>query len=283
MAGPGVPPPPPRALVAQNSAGEGPGRLAALLAADGYRIDVVRAWEAGPDGLASAAAQGCGIGGAGAGAGRSGRRDVLVVLGAPCSANDPLPHLRAEEEMIRGCVRSGVPVLGVCLGAQLIARAFGGAVRGGRAREAGYYGDLRPEGPEGRRMFAGMGDPFRALHLHGETFDLPEGAVRLARSGSYANQALRVGSAVGVQFHLEADGGTARRWLAAEAGLGGPAASLADACADAGAAEAEVARNMDAFYANWRAALGIGAGAAAGRRPDSGGGIQINHPAVAGP
>ena len=240
---------PRRAVVLQNSAAEGPGRLAALLGADGYSIDVVRAWE--DDGrLAGLAAAAAATAAAGGGAGDLGRGDVLVVLGAPDSANDPLPHLRAEEGMIRGCVRAGIPVLGVCLGAQLIARAFGGAVRRGRVREAGYYGDLRPVGPEGRRMFAGMGDPFRALHLHGETFDLPDGAVRLARSGSYANQALRVGSAVGVQFHLEADGATARGWLAAEGGRDGAGES---------AAEADVGRNMEMFYANWRAELGIGA------------------------
>ena len=237
---------PRRALVVQNSAAEGPGRLASLLEADGYAVDAVRAWESGgrPSELAGAE-------------GGLGRGDALVVLGAPDSANDPLPHLRAEEEMIRGCVRAGIPVLGVCLGAQLIARAFGGAVRRGRAREAGYYGDLRPVGPEGRRMFAGMGDPFRALHLHGETFDLPAGAVRLARSESYENQALRVGSAVGIQFHLEADGGTARRWLAAEGGAGRAGAALAPAGGWEGA-EADVARNMEAFYANWRAETGIG-------------------------
>lgn len=245
----------------QNSAAEGPGRLASLLGADGYAVDAVRAWEAGGR-LAEMAAAGGGLG----------RGDALVVLGAPDSANDPLPHLRAEEEMIRGCVRAGIPVLGVCLGAQLIARAFGGAVRRGREREAGYYGDLRPVGPEGRRMFAGMGDPFRALHLHGETFDLPAGAVRLARSRSYENQALRVGSAVGIQFHLEADGETARRWLAAEGG------GAAEAAQGGGAAEAGVARNMEAFYANWRAETGAGGGRAGGRRA-----IQINHPAVAGP
>lgn len=243
---------PRRAVILQNSAAEGPGRLAALLGADGYSIDVVHAWE-GDGRLAGLAAAENGGGGGGVGA--LGLGDILVVLGAPDSANDPLPRLRAEEDAIRGCVRAGIPVLGVCLGAQLIARAFGGAVRRGRAREAGYYGDLRPVGPEGRRMFAGMGDPFRALHLHGETFDLPAGAVRLARSESYANQALRVGSAVGIQFHLEADGPTARGWLAAEKGYGrGAASGGAEA-----AAEADVGRNMEMFYANWRAELGIDA------------------------
>lgn len=240
---------PRRAVVLQNSAAEGPGRLAALLGADGYRVDAVRAWEEG--------GRLAGLAPAPAGEGRSalGTGDVLVVLGAPDSANDPLPHLRAEEEVIRECVRAGTPVLGVCLGAQLIAKAFGGAVRRGRVREAGYYGDLRPVGPEGGRMFAGMGDPFRALHLHGETFDLPAGAVRLARSESYANQALRVGSAVGIQFHLEADGQTARRWLAAENGGEGAVAGAAGGQE----AEADVGRNMEAFYANWRAELGSGA------------------------
>ena len=259
-----------RALVLQNSAAEGPGRLAALLGADGYAVDVARAWEWG------------GRGAPGGGPRRGEEHDVLVVLGAPDGANDPLPHLRAEEEMIREDVRAGIPVLGVCLGAQLIARAFGGAVRGGGAREEGYYGDLRPVGAEGRRMFAGMGDPFAALHLHGDTFDLPAGAVRLARSPSYENQALRIGSAVGVQFHLEADGETARRWLGACGGGGGGPAGPG--------AEEAVARNMDAFYANWRAELGVGAWARAASCPRSaggdaggGGGIQINHRGPAGP
>ena len=263
-----------RALVLQNSAAEGPGRLAALLGADGYEVGVARAWEPG------AWAGGGAAEGAAGGPSRRGH-DVLVVLGAPDGANDPLPHLRAEEEMIREDVRAGIPVLGVCLGAQLIARAFGGAVRRGGSREEGYYGDISPVGAEGRRMFAGMGDPFVALHLHGDTFGLPAGAVRLARSPSYENQALRIGSAVGVQFHLEADGETARRWLGACGGGGGPAA---------GGAEAAVARNMDAFYANWRAELGVGAGAGAASRPRSsggdaggGGGIQINHRGPAGP
>ena len=181
--------------------------------------------------------------------------DALVVLGAPDCANDPLPHLRAEEALIKRYVCAGAPVLGVCLGAQLIARAFGGAVRTGGVRESGYYGDLRPVGAEGGRLFAGMGDPFCALHLHGDTFELPPGAVRLASSASYANQALRIGSAVGVQFHLEADGATARRWLAGkeEEGMRG-AGGGSDRGAEPNAAmEEAVGRNMEAFYANWRA------------------------------
>lgn len=227
----------PRALVVQNSEDEGPGHLAPLLSADGYRIDTVRAWEGGlGDARPAAAAPGGG-----------GMHDVMVVLGAPDGANDPLPHLRAEESLIREYVGAGRPVLGVCLGAQLIARAFGRAVRRGGIREAGYYRDLRPAGREGYGLFAGMGDPFCALHLHGDTFGLPPGGVRLASSASYANQALRVGSAVGVQFHLEADGTTARAWLAGEGeGRGGGGGASA-------AVEAAVERNMMAFYANWRA------------------------------
>ena len=205
---------PKRALVVQNAEAEGPGRIAALLEADGFGIDVVRAWEREGQGRLE------GEGGRG-----SGRHAVLVVLGAPDSASDPLPHLRAEAGLIKEYVGQGRPVLGVCLGAQLIASAFGGAVRRGGVREAGYYDDLRPAGREGRRLFARMGDPFCALHLHGDTFELPAGAVRLAESASYRNQALRVGTAVGVQFHLEADGETAQRWLAADREGGGGAAA----------------------------------------------------------
>ena len=237
----------PRALVVQNSEAEGPGHLAPLLSADGYRIDTVRAWEGGlgdarPAAAAAAAAPGGGM------------HDVMVVLGAPDGANDPLPHLRAEESLIREYVGAGRPVLGVCLGAQLIARAFGGAVRRGGIREAGYYRDLRPAGREGHGLFAGMGNPFCALHLHGDTFGLPPGGVRLASSASYANQALRVGSAVGVQFHLEADGTTARAWLAGEGGgRGGGGGGRGGGGGASAAVEAAVERNMMAFYANWRA------------------------------
>lgn len=233
---------PRRALVVQNSAAEGPGRIAQLLGADGYEIDIVRAWEGWP-----------GEGGGGQG----GMHDVMVVLGAADCANDPLPRLRAEEALIKRYVGAGRPVLGVCLGAQLIARAFGGEVRRGGVVESGYYWDLRPVGAEGGRLFAGMGDPFCALHLHGDTFELPPGAVRLASSASYANQALRIGSAVGVQFHLEADGAAARRWLAGEEwegmrGAGAGRSGGGDLPGGPGAEEA-VGRNMEAFYANWRA------------------------------
>ena len=181
--------------------------------------------------------------------------DAMVVLGAAECANDPLPRLRAEESLIKRYVGAGRPVLGVCLGAQLIARAFGGEVRRGGVRESGYYGDLRPVGAEGGRLFAGMGDPFCALHLHGDTFELPPGAVRLATSASYANQALRIGSAVGVQFHLEADGAAARRWLAGEErkGVQGTGAGRGGFRAPSAAVEEAVGRNMEAFYANWRA------------------------------
>ncbi|MDE3167155.1 MAG: type 1 glutamine amidotransferase, partial [Acidobacteriota bacterium] len=117
----------------------------------------------------------------------------LVFLGGPMSANDDLAYLRTEEEFIRGAAERGTPVLGICLGAQLIARALGGAVRRNPEKEIGWF-DIG-FGPEaaGDALFSGLGKE-TVFHWHGETFDLPAGAVRLASSERCANQAFRVGA-----------------------------------------------------------------------------------------
>ncbi len=177
-------------LVIQNTRVEGSGSLGRLLAEDGFDIQTVHAKsEPIPSDLKS----------------------LLVVLGGPQSANDGLQYLKEEQRTIRKYVRYQRPVLGICLGAQLLASAFGAPVVRGPRHEIGFYHDLMQDAGSG--LFSGFSDPFSVFHWHEDTFGLPERAIRLAHSRHYENQAFRIGSAVGLQFHLEVDRSMVNLWL----------------------------------------------------------------------
>ena len=130
----------------------------------------------------------------------------LVVMGGPMGAFDDAAHsfLAGERALLGACVERAVPVLGVCLGAQLLAGALGAAVRRGPHSEVGA-GTVRLS-PEAAAdpVLGGAPDPLPVLHWHHDTFDLPAGAVLLASSDRYPHQAFRVGRrAYGLQFHVE--------------------------------------------------------------------------------
>ncbi len=137
--------------------------------------------------------------------------DLLLVLGGPMSVNDEaeFPWLREEKRLIRACAAAGKSVLGVCLGAQLIASAMGARVYRNRFKEIGWFP------VEGIPSTGASGFSFPpsldAFHWHGETFDLPAGAARMARSQGCENQAFQIGrSVIGLQFHLETTGESAK-------------------------------------------------------------------------
>ena len=136
---------------------------------------------------------------------------LLVILGATESANDDLPYLQAEQKLIKKTVDADIPVLGICLGSQLIAKTFGGKVYRGPKKEIGFYHDLRID--NNSKLFSGFTNPFTVFHWHGDTFDLPEKAVRLVHSENYPNQAFQIASAVGLQFHLEVNEEMVNLWL----------------------------------------------------------------------
>ena len=136
---------------------------------------------------------------------------LVVILGAPESVNDDLPYLQAEQKLIKKTVDDNIPVLGICLGSQLIAKTFGGRVYRGPKKEIGFYHDLRID--NNPKLFSGFTNPFTVFHWHGDTFDLPEKAVRLVHSENYPNQAFQINSAVGLQFHLEVNAEMVNLWL----------------------------------------------------------------------
>ena len=177
-------------LVIQNTRIEEIGYLGELLNNDGFVIHLVNAkYEKLPEKNYS----------------------LLVILGASESANDDLPYLQAEQKLIKKTVDDNIPVLGICLGSQLIAKTFGGKVYRGPKKEIGFYHDLRID--NNSKLFSGFTNPFTVFHWHGDTFDLPEKAVRLVHSENYPNQAFQIASAVGLQFHLEVNEEMVNLWL----------------------------------------------------------------------
>jgi GMP synthase (glutamine-hydrolysing) len=129
--------------------------------------------------------------------------DALVVMGGPMSVHDEAqyPWLAVEKKLIEQSIKSGKLVLGVCLGAQLLADVLGAKVYRNKHKEIGWFPVRHLQ--EGS-IAAGLPRTFTAFHWHGEAFDLPAGAVRLAESDGCANQAFEFGGkALALQFHLE--------------------------------------------------------------------------------
>lgn len=184
--------------VLQHVAWEGPGLVAAAARTHGIALDVRRldlgARVPAPDALPC-------FGG-------------VVVMGGPMSVweEDAFSFLRDEKRLLRTAVAAGTPVLGVCLGAQLLAAALGALVQRGPAAEVGAGEVELTEAGRGDRVL-GPGPVLPVVHWHGDTFELPEGAVHLARTARYTHQAFRVGAcAYGLQFHVEVDEELAAAW-----------------------------------------------------------------------
>jgi GMP synthase-like glutamine amidotransferase len=174
-----------RAHCLQHVSFEGLGSIQPWLAANGYALTHTRFFEsvALPDVSAI---------------------DLLVIMGGPMSVNeeDKYPWLVAEKRFVREVIESGKPVLGICLGAQMIASAMGASVFPSPVKEIGWYPVHAVDGVDGAVFRFPPSET--VFHWHGETFDLPPGAIQLARSAGCENQAFQIGqSVIGMQFHLE--------------------------------------------------------------------------------
>jgi GMP synthase (glutamine-hydrolysing) len=204
-------------VVLQHVAVEGPGRIAAALDRAGHAWSTVRLYDGAPTPV-----------------GPSGI-DGLVVMGGPMSVTDTdaYPHLNAEQNLIADCLETNVPVLGVCLGSQLMAATLGANVRPGPGIELGWHDVTLNDDGRTDPVLGHLPSPFAPLHWHGDVYDVPPGAVHLASSALTPVQAFRYGDhAYGLLFHLEVDHGQ----------VSAMAAQFPD---DVAAAEAAVADLLD--------------------------------------
>lgn len=223
-----------RAIVVRHLAFEDLGSLGDLLDARGYRLVEL---EAGVDDLSAVEVA---------------RGDLLVVLGGPIGAYDDerYPFLRDELRLIERALTQQSATLGICLGAQLLARALGARVYPAEAKEIGI-GPVALTSDGRSSCLEHLAPDYRVLHWHGDTFDLPTGAVRLASTDMTPNQAFAFGrQTLGLQFHIEADPAAIERWLI------GHTAELAASRLDVNQLRAALRAHLPAIAPKGRAAFG---------------------------
>jgi GMP synthase-like glutamine amidotransferase len=145
---------------------------------------------------------------------------ILIMMGGPMSVNEDeiYPYIKEEEKLVRDFISKGKKILGVCLGAQIIAKALGAKVYKGHKEEIGWYAISATEDGLRDKVFSSLlphnSKLSTVFHWHGETFDIPDGAVRLASSALYPNQAFRHGyKAYAFQFHIEVRKEMILEWL----------------------------------------------------------------------
>ncbi len=183
----------PKILSVQNISCETLGTLDQMFRSDGFEIEKIDA----QNGSVPATSKGYA---------------AVVILGGPMAVYDNLLYLQQEQELIRDAMKNNTPVLGVCLGSQLIAQAAGGRVYKGKKKEIGLS-SVYVTPASSNDIFRGVTDKtIKVFQWHGDTYDLPSNAKMLAYSDLYP-QAFRIGSAVGIQFHLEVDRPMIESWI----------------------------------------------------------------------
>ena len=214
-------------VVIQHLEPEGPALIGDAMVRRGLRVDTVRTdlGETVPTDASELAA--------------------LVVMGGPMSAgsDQDFPSRQSEIALLRDALDRAVPVLGICLGAQLVAVAGGAAIHRGPTPEIGWGTVSIEPGAAEDPLLRGLTGELAVLHWHGDTFDLPEGAIHLASSAAYPNQGFRLGPrAWGLQFHLEVDQAAVDRFVAS---VGHEAADPAAISREAGERLARSAADRD--------------------------------------
>lgn len=188
-----------RLLIIKHAEHEGPGCIADLFSEDRWSVEILELSGTGiqlPNDLDD-------IGG-------------IVILGGPMNVyqEDAYPFLKDEESLVRRALIDEVPLLGICLGAQLIAKTCGAAITKSPKKEIGWFTVMKT--PEGMKdnLFRGNRQHMTVFQWHEDTFDLPDDGVLLAKGRVCTNQAFRVGhNAYGLQFHIEATSEMVETWM----------------------------------------------------------------------
>ena len=146
--------------------------------------------------------------------------DLVIILGGPISVNDidEYPFIQTELEMLTERLKADKPTLGICLGAQLIAKALGAKVYPGQHKEIGWSPIQLDEAGSRSALRHLVGEGVCVLHWHGETFDIPEYAEHLASSELYSNQAFSYGNTLALQFHPEVTAHGLEQWFIGHTG-----------------------------------------------------------------
>ena len=136
----------------------------------------------------------------------------LVFMGGNMSVNDPLPWINQELALIRQAAVTGMPVLGHCLGGQLISKALGGKVTANPVKEIGWFDTEQVDNAAAQEWFKDLPKRFTLFHWHGETFTIPKGATRILQSQHCANQAFVIDNMLGLQCHVEMTADMVKEW-----------------------------------------------------------------------
>ncbi len=182
-------------LVLQHIDCEGPGEIGPFMESAGVSYDVVRLnrGEQIPD---------------------LGLYRAMLVMGGPMNVyqEDKYPFLRDEDRLIKEAVSADMPYLGICLGAQLLAKALGSKVRPNHTKELGFMSVYLTDEARGDRLFLGINKNLPVFQWHGDTFEIPQGATKLAASFTCQNQAFHYANLYAIQFHLEVTASMVRDW-----------------------------------------------------------------------
>lgn len=178
----------------------------------------------------------------------------LVFMGGPMSVNDPLPWIPQALGLIQQAVQAQRPVLGHCLGGQLISKALGGRVTSNLQREIGWFPVETEDNLEARAWLQDLPAAFEAFHWHGETFSIPMGATRILKSAACANQAFVIGKTLALQCHVEMTAAMVRAWVQSAAELkhpGGAVQSREQILADLPQRIARLQQTAEVLYSHW--------------------------------
>ena len=224
-------------LIFRHAAGEGPGYFARFLDRHELRYRIIRIDQNEPVPVSI------------------GDSSAVVLMGGPMSVNDPLPWIPEVLRLIKEAMAADRPVLGHCLGGQLLSKALGGTVVSNGMREIGWFPVRRAPSTAANDWLRALPSEFETFHWHGETFSIPDGASRILSSDACVNQAFAVGKALALQCHVEMLPSMVQDWARiGHEEIATPSATIQSAGQMTEALEQRISRLhqvADAIYTRW--------------------------------